>query len=68
VIVPSATVAVASVSLDQVTAARTAALSSASVGTVSTVIARVSPTAMLAVACESVIPVALFGATLLGTQ
>nr|DAQ69826.1 MAG TPA: hypothetical protein [Caudoviricetes sp.] len=43
-------------------------MSSASVGTVSTVTARVSPTAMLAVACESLIPVALFGATLLGLQ
>ena len=68
-IVPSA-VTVATDSSDdfQVTAAITAALSSASTGSVVIVILRVSPTLMLAVFCDVLIPVALFGATLLGLQ
>lgn len=69
VIVPSAvTVATDSSDDSQVTAAITAALSSASAGTVVIVMLRVSPTLMLAVFCDVLIPVALFGATLLGLR
>ena len=69
VIVPSAlTVATDSSEDFQATPAITAALLSASSGTVVIVILRVSPTLMLAVFCDVLIPVALFGATLLGLQ
>ena len=69
VIVPSAfTVATASSEDFQTTPAITAALLSASSGTVVIVILRVSPTLILAVFCDVSIPVALFGATLLGLQ
>jgi len=69
VIVPSE-LTVATDSLDdfQATPAITAALLSASTGIVVIVILRVSPTLMLAVFCDVSIPVALFGATLLGLQ
>jgi hypothetical protein len=68
-IVPSVvTVAIKSLDDFQVTALITAALSSALSGTVVTVILRVSPTLMLAVFCDVLIPVALFGATLLGLR
>ena len=69
VIVPSVdTVATDSLDDFQTTAETTAALLSASSGTVVIVILRVSPTLMLAVFCDVLIPVALFGATLLGLR
>ena len=65
VIVPSA-LTVATLSSDDFQT--TAALLSASSGIVVIVILRVLPTLMLAVFCDVLIPVALFGATLLGLQ
>ena len=65
VIVPSAATVALLSSLDfQVTAAITAALSSASAGSVVIVILRVSPTLILAVFCDGVMAVVLFGVTL----